>query len=244
MRIVGVIDLMGGQAVHARGGARERYEATVKRVGSPMTPGDAVGLARSFRFELGVDELYVADLDAIMHGRTQDAVIVKLTGTGAPLWLDAGISRAAQARRARDLGARVVVGLETLPSFDALGEICRAVDGERVAFSLDLRDGQPLVRHGGAIAAESATVIAARAAGAGAHTIIVLDLARVGSGSGLDFDLIARVRDAAPDVALMAGGGVRDASDLIRLSAAGCDGALVASALLSGRLKLPFDKRT
>jgi uncharacterized protein related to proFAR isomerase len=41
----------------------------------------------------------------------------------------------------------------------------------------------------------------------------------------------------------MAGGGVRDAVDLERLAAAGCDGALVASALLSGALTLPRKKR-
>ena len=73
--------------------------------------------------------------------------------------------------------------------------------------------------------------------------MIVLDLARVGSGSGVDFDLFASVRDAVPGVALMAGGGVRDAGDLTRLASAGCDGALVATALLSGRLQLPFDGR-
>jgi phosphoribosylformimino-5-aminoimidazole carboxamide ribotide isomerase len=240
MRVVGVIDLSRGRAVHARGGARDRYEPTVKTVGSPIPPGDALALARSYCFELGVDELYVADLDAIVRGQPQDALILTLVETGAPLWLDAGITSPAHATRATGLGARVVVGLETLPSFDALEEICSAVDGERVAFSLDLRDGQPLIRHKGAIAAEPATTIAARAAQAGARTIIVLDLARVGSGSGLDFDLIARVRDAAPHVTLMAGGGVRDANDLVRLDATGCDGALVASALLSGRLQLPF----
>ena len=127
-----------------------------------------------------------------MHGRPHDALIRELADTGAPLWLDAGISRAMQARRALGLGARVVVGLETLPSFDALEEICLAVDGERVAFSLDLRDGQPLVRDDAAIAAAPAAVMAERAAASGARTIIVLDLARVGSGSGLDFDLIGR----------------------------------------------------
>jgi phosphoribosylformimino-5-aminoimidazole carboxamide ribotide isomerase len=66
--------------------------------------------------------------------------------------------------------------------------------------------------------------------------VIVLDLARVGSGTGVDLDLLARVRRAAPGLALLAGGGVRDAADLDRLADAGCDGALVATALHDGRI--------
>jgi phosphoribosylformimino-5-aminoimidazole carboxamide ribotide isomerase len=66
----------------------------------------------------------------------------------------------------------------------------------------------------------------------------VLDLARVGSGSGVDLELMSAVRRAAPRVALFAGGGVRNAEDLDALARAGCDGALVATALLSGALRL------
>jgi phosphoribosylformimino-5-aminoimidazole carboxamide ribotide isomerase len=80
--------------------------------------------------------------------------------------------------------------------------------------------------------------LAQRAAAAGVGAIIVLDLARVGTGAGLDLALIGRIRGAAPGVALLAGGGVRDGADLSGLSDAGCDGALVATALMSGRLKL------
>ena len=78
--------------------------------------------------------------------------------------------------------------------------------------------------------------MAERAAQAGAGAVIVLDLARVGTGTGLDLALIGRVRDAVPGVTLLAGGGVRGPEDLARLADAGCDGALVATALHDGRL--------
>ena len=63
MRVVPVIDLKGGMAVHAVRGERERY----RPVRSVITDdaGDPVALARAFASELGLDELYVADLDAI-----------------------------------------------------------------------------------------------------------------------------------------------------------------------------------
>ena len=59
----------------------------------------------------------------------------------APVWLDAGVSSVSGARQALETGAaRVIVGLETLSSFDALSGICNAIGGDRMAFSLDLRD--------------------------------------------------------------------------------------------------------
>jgi phosphoribosylformimino-5-aminoimidazole carboxamide ribotide isomerase len=140
-----------------------------------------------------------------------------------------------------------VVGLETLPSFDALEAICAAVGGQRVAFSLDLRRGVPVTIS--ALASEEsapsqpASRLAARAAAAGAGHICVIDLARVGLEEGPDFGSIASVLAAAQGLTLVGGGGVRGLDDLRRLAEAGCDGALVGTALHQGRLK-PADIAT
>ena len=167
---------------------------------------------------------------------SRDTLVARLAALGAPLWLDAGVSTVDDARRAIDLGAtRVIVGLETLLSYDVLGEICAAVGDDRVAFSLDLRDGEPVVAPG-AHGHVPAHVIATRAAKAGVGAVIVIDLARVGTGAGLDLALIARVREATPGLMLVAGGGVRGLEDLVQLANVGCDGALVATALHDGRL--------
>jgi len=246
MRIIGVVDLLGGRAVHARAGQRESYAPVATIAGSRIESGDALAVARAYVDRLGVAELYAADLDAIL-GRldaarrpSQSGAVAAVAALGAPLWLDAGVSTADHARHALGLGAaRVIVGLETLPSYDALGEICAAVGGDRVAFSLDLRDGEPMIDtgvSGGIAPGEPAHLVAARAADAGARAVIVIDLARVGTGTGLDLGLIARVRAAAPRVTLLAGGGVRGLEDIVRLADAGCDGALVATALHDGRL--------
>jgi phosphoribosylformimino-5-aminoimidazole carboxamide ribotide isomerase len=206
-----------------------------------MPPGDALSLARSYLSVLGVRELYAADLDAILRGQPQRALVAALAGLGAPLWLDAAIADADDSREALALGAaRVVVGLETLPSLDALTEICDAIGGEHVVFSLDLRAGVPLARPGVVENAgddDAAVHLAVRAAESGVATIALLDLARVGMGTGPDVALVARVRAAVgPAAELMAAGGVRGPDDLARLAAAGADGALVATALLDGRL--------
>ena len=68
------------------------------------------------------------------------------------------------------------------------------------------------------------------------QAILAIDLARVGAGGGVDLTLVQRLRAVVPAVTLLVGGGVRDAEDLSRLADAGCDGALVATSLLDGRI--------
>lgn len=235
-RIVGVIDLRDGQAVHASGGVRHAY-APVTINGREMRPGDAATLA-AFYGELGLQDVYAADLDAITGRPWQEGLIRALAARVARLWLDAGISTPADAERALALGAgRLVIGLETLPSYKALRKICETAGAERVVLSLDVRDGVTLTASGDIPPGTPAAEVAARAVDNGVETIIVLDLARVGAGRGCNLDTIAAVRQAAPGVTLLAGGGVRNEEDLRRLAAAGCDGALVATALLSGALQ-------
>ena len=64
MRVIGVLDLLGGRAVHARAGRRDSYE--------PVRGGDGVALARWYMRDVGLTELYAADLDAILGRPRQD----------------------------------------------------------------------------------------------------------------------------------------------------------------------------
>jgi uncharacterized protein related to proFAR isomerase len=251
MRVVGVLDLLADRAVHARGGQRSLYEPVVMVAGEPIQPGHAPDLARAYIDRLGLDEIYVADLTAIAasverarrreraraepprHASTFDGIIA----CGAVVWLDAGIATPDDARHALHLGAtRVVVGLETLPSWRALEEICHLVGHAHVSFSLDLRDGAPVSSLQLVSGRTRPETIVELAAAAGVSSVIVLELARVGTNAGPDIEMIEAVRRAVPAVDLFAGGGVRGPEDLHRLANAGCDGALVATALHDGRL--------
>ena len=232
MHIIGVIDLKGGQAVHARGGARNRYPALQRSAGSPVN-GDAVALASHYIDTFGLSAIYVADLDAIASGTLQADTLRAINMLGASLWVDAGVTHPQQTKQVLDAGTEtLVVGLETLRSFDALADIC-AVSVRAVAFSLDLRGGTPMAA---AMPAEPPETLAQRAIEAGAESVIVLDVARVGVATGPDFDLVGRIHNAVPKAKLYAGGGVRGLDDLRRLRDAGCAGALVATALHEGRL--------
>ena len=234
--VLGVIDLRAGRAVHTVAGDRAGYLPARMATDHHVVDGDATALASAFITALNVAELYVADLDAILDRAPQFALVREIAEVGAPIWLDAGIRSATDAQAALASGAdRLIVGLETLASFDALDSICKEIEGGRVAFSLDLRNGLPLAQSD-ALAHYEPEYLAARAIEAGANAVIVLDLARVGRNEGPDLDLIRRIRTAVPAVRLIAGGGVRGRDDLVRLKDSGCNGALVATALLTGQL--------
>src|SRR5439155_22696011 len=100
----------------------------------------------------GLAEIYAAALDALGGRARQDALVAAVAGIGVPLLLDAAVTSVDRARHALALGAaRVVVALETLDGFETLRRICDEAGGERVAFSLDLRNGQPIVAASGGI---------------------------------------------------------------------------------------------
>jgi phosphoribosylformimino-5-aminoimidazole carboxamide ribotide isomerase len=236
LRLIGVIDLLAGRAVHARGGNRDEYEP-VRTAAGEVIGGDPIALASVYVHQLGLRELYVADLDAIRDSRPLAPVVRSLTTLGARVWLDAGVQSGDGVARAVDAGAaHVIVALETLPSYHSLSAICHDATAACVAFSLDLRAGSPVIAAGAEIGCEPVDVMASRAVDCGVDAIVVLDLARVGMRQGPPFGTVEVVRRAVPHVTLVAGGGVRDAGDLARLESLGCDGAVVATALHDGRI--------
>ncbi len=199
MRLIPVLDLRGGLAVHARGGARARYAPVESRLAPDARRGDAAAIAAAYAAS-GARSIYVADLDAIEGREPQESLVracCAAAGSTTTVWIDAGIATPGVA--ARWLGMRgverVIVGLETMPNMGCLADIVRAVEPGRVVFSVDLRNGVPEARDD-ALRRLSPVDLADAGVGAGAACVLLLDLARVGSGAGVDEALareIARV---------------------------------------------------
>lgn len=242
MQIIPVLDLAGGVAVHAQAGDRSRYAPLTSDL-APDRTGDAVALLRAFHAVLGVHECYVADLDAIQGGALQRTLIRQLaefhTGFAGALLVDAGTNRAGGALEVLSCGAsEVVVGLETLQAFADLAAMVDVVGPSRLVFSLDLRLGNPVLHPAmqDAGGGPDALSLATQAVAAGIATLLLLDLGRIGTGCGVDIGLLETLRRRFPGIRLLAGGGVLTRRDLERMRDAGCDGALVASAIHTGRV--------
>jgi HisA/HisF family protein len=232
MRVIPVIDLKGGAAVHAVRGERERY----RPLRSELVAGsDPVRVARAVREALGLDELYVADLDAIAGGPPHREVVAALARE-ARVMVDAGVTEVAAVRLLLELGAaRVVIGTETLADQSALERLRAELPDAPLVLSLDVRAGR-VISPDAELARLGAAEALARLGHSGVREVIVLDLARVGSGAGPDVALVRELYARFPELELLAGGGVRDVADLRALAEAGAAGALVATALHGGAI--------
>ncbi|MGN6872163.1 MAG: HisA/HisF-related TIM barrel protein [Solirubrobacteraceae bacterium] len=226
MQIVPVLDLKGGVVVHARRGERDNYAPLT----SPLVDGcEPVAVARALCTLCRTRSLYVADLDALAGGPINETVLTALAAVAEP-WVDAGATTPEAAAALHRAGvARSVVGTESLGP--------RAEVTPPVVLSVDLRDGR-LISQDPDLAGRAPTTAAPLARALNVRELLVIDLARVGSGSGPPLDAVAELAAALPGVAIYAGGGVRDDADLRALESAGAAGALVATALHEGRLTL------
>lgn len=238
-RIVPVIDVMGGVVVRAVGGRREQYRPVV----SGLTGcADPVTVAASVLHAADARELYVADLDAIAGRAAVSPAVAQLIDTcRRPIWVDVGLGPFKRVSvLPPDDCVRPVVGSETCSTPDVLREVTEA--GRTGAFSIDLRGGE-LVGDWQEWQLDNqhdVLGLARRAVGCGVRTLIVLDLARVGTGTGCGTeDLLRAIHAEFPEVELIAGGGVKTWEDVERLGEAGADAVLVASALHDGTLTGP-----
>ncbi len=181
-QVIPVLDVKDGLAVHAIAGQRSHYRPVRSLLHPSANP---VELARAYRDLLGFHELYLADLDAIAGGEQDHALYSELTGLGLEVWIDAGV------RSERDLPVLVenrritiVVGLETIRGASDLEAILRLAGADRVVFSLDLFAGEPRVPPGAAWASTDPDNLACQLVDLGVRRLLLLDLSRVGTGSG------------------------------------------------------------
>ncbi len=233
-RIVPVVDIYRGEVVHAVGGRREEYFPLRSPILSSTDPRTST---KELLHHTGSQELYFADLDSIRHG-VGEVDWSFLTDFDAELMIDHGGQSDHQLKNVRE-----VVGLET--SFDPELVTHRFKTYRPPLppiFSLDLQAGQLMGawRNWGARRGTEIFRVVDRVFEIGFRSLIVLDLAGVGSSQGpLTLKLCEQIRERYPSVELISGGGVSGWDDVRRFGNAGVDAVLVASAIHDGRLRFP-----
>jgi phosphoribosylformimino-5-aminoimidazole carboxamide ribotide isomerase len=234
LRIIAVLDIKNGIAVHAQGGNRDHY-APLRSI---LHEGhDPLEFAQRFREQLKLETLYLADLDAIAGGPPNLALYRRISALPMNLWVDAGIRESQDAEAIIRCGALVIAGLETLQGPAALEGLIQQYGSDRIGFSLDLRASIPLVSTSELWGTKDPRKLADIAVKCGVCRLIVLDLARVGTNAGVGtLPLISVIRRDHPTLEIIAGGGVSGREDLKALEQAGASTALVGSALHNGRI--------
>jgi phosphoribosylformimino-5-aminoimidazole carboxamide ribotide isomerase len=225
VEIIPVIDLKGGQVVHAQRGERDSYRPVRSQLCRGSEPVDVVaGLLTVHPFAT----LYIADLDAI-QARGNSVVSIRQIRQSFPalrLWVDNGLADPAACRDwlAQDVGD-LVLGSEAQRDRAILHALSDGDARRHLILSLDYKDDRFL---GPPDLLSAASLWPDR--------IIVMTLSRVGSRGGPDFDLLRRWREDAPTKKIFAAGGVRGGEDLLALADCGTSGVLVATALHERRI--------
>ncbi len=229
--LIGVIDLIGGRAVHAIAGNRKSYRDV------SCCGGDPLALAQHY-VALGLTSLYVADLDAISGKAIQTEALRSLLEVGVQqTMIDVGWrGDESHSRRQQviDLALRYpaacwIAASESCRSADALVALVGCVSATSTLLGLDYRQGK-LLSYGPSESDWIAAAIRAQCAGA-----VILDVAAVGTGDGpVTAETCQRIRTSAPPLKLYSGGGIRNCEDAQSLIDAGCDGVLMATALYPG----------
>ncbi len=219
MQIIPVIDLKGGQVVHAAGGDRSGYQP-VHRTSSLCDSSEIYHVVARFLKLYPFQTFYIADLDAIGGNGNHDHGINNLLSQypNQEFWLDNGSSYQALTTTTRPSNYKPVIGTESqrLPV---------SLKNADLILSLDFKHNQAL-GHPGWL--ESPDLWP--------ETIVVMTLDLVGSNKGPDFEKLSKLCTDYRDKRFVAAGGVRDINDLIRLKTIGIAAVLLASALHNGSI--------
>jgi len=219
MELILAVDLKRGFVVHGKSGNRDNY--------FPLTWGlspsaEPVAYVRHMQPKY----LYVADLDRITGAGSHDDLMRQLAPLVTRCYLDRGCHSPDDFLDIPDI--ENVVGTET-----AHEHIRRFTRG---FLSLDIKNGKTVPEG-------MDPVQALRQADAyGFSGCIVLNISAVGTEEGLSEETLLAMRDAYGKK-LIYGGGVRDERDLARLSAAGFDGAIIATSVHRGTIPLDLIRR-
>jgi phosphoribosylformimino-5-aminoimidazole carboxamide ribotide isomerase len=232
MLVIPAIDLKGGRCVRLVQGdmARETVYAE-----------DPVAVARGFE-HAGAEWIHVVDLDGAVRGMpvNADAIGAVCRSVGARVEVGGGIRDLTTLARVFAAGAgRVVLGTAALEDPDFFTEACRRHPGAVLA-GIDARRGKVAVAGWTKDSATEVAELAVRVHAAGAAGIVFTDIARDGTGAGVNAEAVDALARAV-GVPVIASGGVASLDDvhaLVALGRANLAGVIVGRAIYTGALDL------
>jgi phosphoribosylformimino-5-aminoimidazole carboxamide ribotide isomerase len=233
LKVVPVIDILNGVAVHAVRGERGKYSPLKSILCKSIDP---VEVAKAFK-DAGFSELYIADLDAIMRGRLNRDILRRVNvETNLTIMVDAGVNTIGKAHELLKLGAsNIIIGTETLNDPKFIEETLRMFGADKIVISIDILEGE-ILSSSSIVKSYKPIEFAKFLEGAGVKRVIILDLRKVGSEEGPNINLAREVIEKT-NLEVYVGGGVRNITDLEEFKIIGVSKALIATALHKGIIK-------
>lgn len=234
MKIIPVIDVFNGIAVHAIRGQRNKYQPLRSIM---CKSSDPLNIALTFE-ALGFKSLYLADLDAIL-GKPANLSLYQqiVTNVSLELMVDAGTADIVKAKKVLESGIKkIIIGSETLGDFDFLNRAVEVFGEDKIIVSIDLKE-EKMLSLSDTIKSMDASFFAQKLEHIGVSQIIFLDLSRVGTEQGINSVAIENILEKT-SLDVFVGGGIKGIRELEELRRLGVSGALIATVLHNGKLKI------
>jgi len=221
------LDILKGTAVHAVKGERSKYQpVSGSKVSDSSSPLEIIQ-------SLSPSEVYIADLDRLQQQGDNFELIEIISGKTRTM-ADVGAENMNDVEKCARISDTVILGTETA-SFDLIEKAAVRFPG-RINVSIDMKNWKVLAKDG--FMDVEPVELVKRLNEHKIKDIIILELTRVGTCVGIDEDFLKEIVTVSSHDVLV-GGGIKDMVDIEALKRIGVSGALVATAVHSG--KIPAD---
>jgi phosphoribosylformimino-5-aminoimidazole carboxamide ribotide isomerase len=223
------IDLMGGKCVRLVGGKFDQ----VTDYGS-----DPLEFAKRFE-DWGLEYLHLVDLDAAKTGllsqyRWVERIVSK---TAMKVDVGGGIQSEDAIRIAFESGAsQVNVGTAAVKNPDLVYKWLKTFGPERIMISMDMQVDQIRIRGWVDDAEIEWKDFLQNFVKMGSKYFVCTDTSKDGMLAGPSFEMYNNIRKAAPDIFIMASGGVASMDDVLQLQESGVQGVIIGKALYEGNI--------
>ena len=228
MRIFPAVDILGGRCVQLVQGKRESATAF----------GDPLSCATRW-LDQGADALHVVNLDGAFGNAAENARLITdlVRDTGVEIELGGGIRSIDDAARWLDIGVtRVIIATLATEKPESVRALADEYGSEPIMAGVDAKEGQIAVR-GWEETAGDYLVWARRFEELGAGSLLYTNVDVEGLQKGVRFRPVRKLIDGV-HIPVVVAGGVSSRSDVAGLRDAGAFGAVLGSALYSGKITL------
>ncbi|MAZ67113.1 MAG: 1-(5-phosphoribosyl)-5-[(5-phosphoribosylamino)methylideneamino]imidazole-4-carboxamide isomerase [Kangiellaceae bacterium] len=233
MLIIPAIDLKDGRCVRLRQGRMD--DATVYG-------NDPLKMAKSW-IDQGARRLHLVDLNGAMAGQPINAdVIYDITKAfpNVPIQVGGGIRNIETIELYLDVGVQyVILGTVAVQKPEFVSEVCMEFP-DNIIVGLDAVNGKVATHGWEKVSGHDVSELAKKFEDDGVSSIVYTDISRDGMMEGINVDATARLAEAV-DIPIVASGGLKNISDVQRLSEVadkGIVGVIAGRSLYEGTLDL------
>lgn len=231
IEIIPAIDIIDGKCVRLSQGDFSR---------SKIYSDDPLEIAK--RFEgAGLNRLHIVDLDGAKNGKITNLAVLEKIASGSSLKIDfgGGIKELDDLKAVFDAGAAIAsIGSVAVKSPDKFFAWLEKYGSEKILLGADVRDGNLFVDGWQTVTEMEIVPFLLEYFAKRVRQVFVTDIARDGELKGPSIELYRQIRDALPDMKLIASGGVSNFDDLVELERIGCHGVIIGKAIYEGQITL------